>query len=197
MKNLLVFGDSIAWGANDSEYGGWVTLLRNYFEDKEGVPIEHVYNLSVSGNDTKDVLARFDGEAKVRKPGIVMLAVGVNDSKRIDTKDNPETSEEQFEKNYNALISKAKQCAKRVICLGLTPVNEEKTTPIPWNTRKSYYSEFVKEYDQIIQDVVQKERVEYIPLYDLMDAKDFEDGLHPDSEGHRIIFEAVKEYLEK
>ena len=30
--NLVVFGDSIAWGACDKENLGWVSLLRKYFE---------------------------------------------------------------------------------------------------------------------------------------------------------------------
>ncbi|MCK5416236.1 hypothetical protein KAI92_02295 [Candidatus Parcubacteria bacterium] len=53
MKKILVFGDSIAWGAFDCDYGGWVERLKiKYLKTykKEGLG---VYNLSISSNNTK------------------------------------------------------------------------------------------------------------------------------------------------
>jgi len=36
--NILIFGDSITWGAYDPDKGGWVNCLRNYFESKDSPP---------------------------------------------------------------------------------------------------------------------------------------------------------------
>ena len=62
--NVLIFGDSITWGAYDPEQGGWATRLRNYFEEKDN-DID-VYNLGISGDTTADLLERIEIEAKSR-----------------------------------------------------------------------------------------------------------------------------------
>ena len=52
MVQILIFGDSIAWGAWDKE-GGWVQRLRKLIDEKNLSDPEFyclVYNLGVSGN---------------------------------------------------------------------------------------------------------------------------------------------------
>ena len=56
---ILVFGDSIAYGANDYELGGWVNRLRLDFDKKTDYEIE-VFNLGRSGEISEEVLNRFD-----------------------------------------------------------------------------------------------------------------------------------------
>ncbi len=81
---ICIFGDSITWGAFDYKNGGWVGRLRNYFEEKDE-EIE-VYNLGVAGNKTKDLLARFENEVKVRKVDVIVFAIGINDVGRDDVR---------------------------------------------------------------------------------------------------------------
>ena len=75
MQTICVFGDSIAWGASDSEKGGWVERLKIYMgEHRSG----NVYNLGVSGDTTNDLLERFEQEAKARESDVIIFAVGTN-----------------------------------------------------------------------------------------------------------------------
>ena len=74
MGNILVFGDSTAWGAWDLEQSGWVNRLWLFFarhrdehEDME------VYNLSISGGTTTDVVRRFKAEAGEREPDVIIF----------------------------------------------------------------------------------------------------------------------------
>ena len=77
---ILVFGDSIAYGAWDRE-GGWVQRLRRFLDEKNSDVL--VYNLSIDSDTTEDLLERFEFETKQRIRGdeiILIFAIGVNDS---------------------------------------------------------------------------------------------------------------------
>ncbi|MEA2003336.1 MAG: hypothetical protein U9O53_00050 [archaeon] len=73
MTHILVFGDSIVWGAWDSE-GGWVDRLkmkinRNAIKAIRKNPESDynvIYNLGVAGINIKNVLSRIKSETKAR-----------------------------------------------------------------------------------------------------------------------------------
>ena len=86
MAEILVFGDSICYGAWDLE-GGWVQRLRKYLDMKNVVNLSNftlVYNLGVSGNSTEDLLKRFEFETNAyleeKKAKMILFSTGVNDS---------------------------------------------------------------------------------------------------------------------
>ncbi len=68
MAGILVFGDSISYGAWDIE-GGWVSRLRKFL-DKKNLSEENfdckVYNLGISGDNSSGVLNRFEFETRQR-----------------------------------------------------------------------------------------------------------------------------------
>lgn len=93
MTQILVFGDSIAYGSWDKA-GGWVQRLRTFIEEK--YPEEHlVYNLGVSADTTDSLLERLEIEIKKRgsernqRRGIatiLIFQIGTNDSAILSTK---------------------------------------------------------------------------------------------------------------
>ena len=87
MSQILIYGDSITYGAWDTEQGGWVARLRKFLDNKADEDEKYyylVYNLGISGNNSTDILSRFEFEAKqrVREEGetIIIFALGTNDS---------------------------------------------------------------------------------------------------------------------
>lgn len=200
MATILVFGDSIVWGAADSEGGGWVTRL--FIELGRDFKID-VYNLGVSGDKTPNILKRFESETKARieegEEAILIFAVGINDSYFVQSKNALMTSLEEFKANIQKLIERAQKISQKIIFVGLTPVEESKTTPIPWNTDKSYKNESVKKYNEIVKFICKEKNVHFIEIFDQWIGSDYksllEDGLHPNSEGHKKIFEMVKNFL--
>jgi len=146
--SILVFGDSITWGTADFEHGGWVTRL--FIELGRDFEID-VYNLGVSGDKTPDLLERFESETKARveegEEVILIFAIGINDSYFIHSKNTLMTPLEEFKVNIQELIDRAQKISSKIIFVGLTPVDEPKTTPIPWNTDKSYTNENIKKYN--------------------------------------------------
>jgi len=193
MKTICVFGDSIAWGAWDTEKGGWVERLKLHLwsvhEDFE------VYNLGISGDTTENLLKRFNVETEARKPDIVIFAMGVNDDIVKKSDGNHLVEIDQFEKNMKELVGKAQKFTNDIIFLGLQKVDETKTAPIPWQPDYFYYNKDIQEYDKKLQEITEKESVHRLPMFDLLQIEDLEDGLHPNAIGHQKIFEKVRDFL--
>ncbi|MFH1473348.1 MAG: GDSL-type esterase/lipase family protein [Candidatus Aenigmatarchaeota archaeon] len=111
MARLLVFGDSIAWGYYDIE-GGWVERLKRFFMEKmlsgdsSGFA---VYNLSISGDYTKDLLDRFRSETKQRTEEeeggeIIIFNIGINDSQILNKSGKHVISKDELKRNIKKLI---------------------------------------------------------------------------------------------
>jgi len=93
------------------------------------------------------------------------------------------------------LINQAKNISDKIIFFGLTKVDEAKTKPIPWATEKFYDNENVSKYNSVIEEVSSKHRLPFVNLFDLLEANDLYDGLHPNSDGHNKMFLRIKEFL--
>ncbi|MCW8966211.1 MAG: hypothetical protein OQK82_05950 [Candidatus Pacearchaeota archaeon] len=53
------------------------------------------------------------------------------------------------------------------------------------------------EYENILKEICKKENIQFIPLFDLLKKEDLSDGMHPNTEGHKKIYEKVKQELNK
>jgi lysophospholipase L1-like esterase len=197
MSTICVFGDSIAWGASDYEGGGWVAKLKRHFES-EGLRVDldtDVYNLGISGDNTGDLLKRFFVEAEAREPDTVIFAIGINDSQFVLSAQSNRVSLDAFRANLSEMISDTILKERKVYILGLTRVDEAKTTPIPWNTDKEYRNEYIEKYDNVLKELAAEHGVTYIDVLDTLETDDLHDGLHPNASGHQKIFEVVKAKL--
>jgi len=192
--NICIFGDSITWGAYDPQNGGWVNRLKNYFEEQG--EDNDVYNLGVSGDSTTDLFERIEIETKSREANLIIFAIGVNDAQFIHSTNSNRISDGDFESNIKKLFEIAKEFTSKIIFIGLTPVDETKTKPIPWNTDKTYTNERIKKFDQIIENFCLKNNLKFIPINDLLNNDDLIDGLHPNTQGHIKIFDRVKPEIE-
>jgi lysophospholipase L1-like esterase len=195
----LLFGASTTFGEIDPEFGGWAGHLRKYLDMKEN----HCFfsNLAISGNTSEDLLRRIESEAKARirrKPKedwTMFLSIGTNDS-RIEN-DNPKVTEEEYEKNFQEILKISKELVGRVVVIGIYPVKEEICNP--FKGFLLFLNERIKNYEQIMRECCKKQEIEYIDIYsdfEKLDESYYADGLHPNSKGHKVIFEKVKNYLE-
>ena len=189
-KVICVFGDSIAHGFYDWEVGGWVDRLKLSLKAE-------LYNSSISGDTTSDLLKRFKVESEARKPDIIIFAIGVNDSifRKTDM-EQTDTPAEIFKSNIRKLIELAKGFTNDVLFLGLGLVEEAKVQPFPWSSSgKCYSNRNIELFDGYIKKICDQEEVPYLNTFNIVKAEDLEDGIHPTSEGHRRIYEEVKAKL--
>lgn len=190
--NVCVFGDSIVWGAWDSEKAGWVNRLAIYCQNENDENI--VYNLGIPSETTTELLKRIDNECIVRNPDAIIISIGINDTIYLKDMEKEKTNINVFKDNIEKIINIAKNCTKNIIFMGLTKVNEENTTPINWNDNEMYINENIEAYNEIIQNICRENEIQFIKLLDVLDLDDLsEDGIHPNSKGHEKIFQKVKE----
>jgi len=201
MQKIFVFGDSIAYGAWDPQ-GGWVERLRQWvFATTRG---EYnlgtfLYNLSVVGETTAELLRRFPAEIAARQSGdLLVFAAGINDAQFVQGR--PLTTSQAVRSTVRALIRQARAFAPRVCWVGLTPVEEARTTPIPWMPDRAYRNATVEEVDAAIKQTAADEAVPYLDLFSAWTANRaypqlLWDGIHPNTAGHAQICEGVKAFL--
>lgn len=204
--NLLIFGSSITWGAWDKE-GGWAQRLKSFTDNKtlesDFGEYTSVYCLGVSGDNTNDLLERFDTEAKARieeeEKTLILIEIGINDSQLVLADNKNRVSPESYRENLLKLIEKSKFHGANLIFVGLTPVDDSKVDPTPWAPGKSYRLELVQQYEEILKVVATEQNIPFIELMSKFLERDYKglltDGLHPNTEGHKIMFEEVKVYL--
>lgn len=205
MPQILIFGDSIAYGAWDAE-GGWAQRLRKYLDKKiidSGYELYYlVYNLGVDGDTSAGLLKRFEAEAKPRmredEETIFIFSVGTNDSIYDNREKTFRCPPQAYEKNLKKLIKQAKKYSDKLIFVGSTPV-DKRADPISWLPDCSCKNEYFKEYDRIAKEVFEKNNGYFIDVFSEFEKVDYErlltDGVHPDSEGHELIFNCVNKFL--
>lgn len=204
MAQILIFGDSIVWGAWDSD-GGWVERLKRHYI-QEGIKVDFdnynsVYNLGILGDNSETLIKRFNLEIVPRLGSdeeiVVLISIGVNDSQIEKATGIHRVAKVEYRRNLEDLYELGKQFSKNIIFLGLTPVNDEMLDPIPWKQTHSYKLDQIKEYDQILKKFCKEKNIRFIDILGKFLEVDFKpmlvDGLHPDAKGHEIIFNAVKE----
>lgn len=206
---VMVFGDSITYGAWDNA-GGWVQRLREPIDIKNLVNPDiayFVYNLGVIDDTSTGIIKRFEQEMAARRylnsvqKKIVIFAVGLNDSELLLKEKKNRVPKELFKRNVNALIDLGKKYADKTIFIGPTPVDEPRAVPLPWDKDLGYRNRVVKEYDNIIRLICKKRNILFLEIFDRIVKLDYvdllEDGVHPSPAGHLVIYELVRDFLEK
>ncbi len=197
IKRICVWGSSIGQGYNDFENEGWVHLLKkDLWVEPSGKRYE-VMNLSINGNTSRDVKNRFSTEYISRKPQVVIIAIGTNDSVFDKSKNNNWIDTEKTKNNLQEIIDFTDREKSQVILIGLASINEKLTTPVSWDDNLFYLTENIKKYDAIIKEVAEENDIPYCPMFDLLDDRDLPDGLHPNSVGHQKMFKRIKGFLEE
>lgn len=195
-KTYCVFGDSVTQAAYVRN--SWVNLLKADLEEKFQDDFVNVFNLGVDGNTTNDILARFENESAARIPTSIIFAVGVNDSTYIQSISRPITPENVFESNLEKLIDLAIKFSKDITFVGLVLGDDSILKPLPgWteNYEWSYDRKRTENYNNILETVAGSENCKFIQLLDKLKSEDFEDGLHPNEQGHRKMYEIIKKYF--
>ena len=210
---ILVFGDSIVYGAWDKD-GGWVQRLRRYLERKidlvnlSASDVDYlVFNLGIGGNTSDDVLKRFDSETKPRlmqdeEATLIILEIGGNDASVDVATGKNRTPLNKFEQNVREIINLARAYTQNILVMGPVPCNDSITAEkLKFSPSLALRNSDQIKYNDAIKKVCKEQKVDFISLFDKFSKLDYEklllDGAHPNSKGHRKIFSIVKSYLMK
>lgn len=198
---VVAIGSSSLAGVGDPKGSGFIGRLKNWHESNDFRNI--LYNLGISGDTTTGMLKRLLPEASLRKPELIIIASGLNDTKRVGKIDAPVTTlEEIFKSNITRLITQAKSLCD-VVFISVYPINDAKTAPLSYWKKNIYYlmKDAIK-YTALAKDICLRQHIPYLDVFNKWLQKDYknwlaEDGLHANSSGHKKIYEDLKNFLIK
>lgn len=213
MARILIFGDSIVFG-NWDEQGGWANRLKSFYLKECLNNSDYyymVYNVGVSGDTSNELLERFEYEVKHRlwereetgekEEIIIILSIGKNDAAFIKSRKSLTTPINDFAINIKQLLVIAKKYSVKIVFVGPTFIDETKTIPTKWDFNIEYRNKDIEKYNKTIKLACNEKKIYFINMYEKFNKLDYkkllEDGLHPNSAGHKKIFEIVRDYLLK
>tara|TARA_Y100000310_G_C20596148_1_gene770612 strand:+ start:571 stop:1176 length:606 start_codon:yes stop_codon:yes gene_type:complete len=195
MTWICIFGDSISQGHFDTERTGWVARLQLDLWKKDTC----IGNHSVSGGTTIEALKIMKPIFRVEWPDLVIFALGDNDSRYTETTKNNFTPFTDFKANIKKLIKIAKTQTSKIVFVGPTPVDESKTNPIPWETTEYYRNKDGKKYSEATKSICSDHKIPFLDIHKLWLKTDYkkllEDGLHPNTEGHKLLYKQISAFL--
>jgi len=206
MTQVFAFGHSTTHGFWDSE-GGWVQRLRKTLDKKTLSDSEkyyfELYNLGVPGNDSGQLLERFETEIETRlwedDDTVILIQIGSNDIQYFNEEYRLRTSKDDFKQNILSLISKAREYTEKIIFVGEPIITIEGS--IPWAKDKELSDNRLKNYTDTVRRICENQGIVYIDLRSDYTKKQWsdklEDGCHPNNKGHKLIFEKVKEKMKE
>ena len=200
-RKLVALGDSGVFGWGDPLEGGWCERLRRHWMDLPGGPV--LYNLGVRGDGLERLAARLAaevgcrGELRRQLPQGILLGVGLNDTARVGRADGrPQLDADGFLFGLQQLLRQARTIAP-VHVIGLTPVDE---AAMPYAEVFWYSQADIRRYEGLLEEACLEADVPFLPLLeDLLADHDWpqwlsSDGLHLNSEGHRQVYQRVRNW---
>lgn len=188
IKTISVFGDSLVYGMGDSQEGGWVSRLQEKLRDKA-----IFWNFGIPGDTSEDLLGRIQEELKGKKPDMAIVFIGANDSQYKDEPENTIIKPKQYEENLRKISEAIKKYTNEIIFIGLPKMNESIT--MDWKYIYSFCNNNLSQYDKVIKDFSEQNDFKYIPLFDLLENEDLNDGAHPNPNGYQKITKRVESFL--
>ena len=214
MAQILFFGASTVYGVG-GEAGGAPDLIKTELHKQayapsgpaEGVGHE-IYNLGIPGATSAMLLKRAQNELSARTKSarklIVLLSVGVNDSKNTDGQESHLVDIVTYKQNIEKILAVFLKASASVIAYGFTPVDETKTSPYADSADPSteyFVNDRIKKFENVLMRVAAQKGAQALPLFEQAIQESwtysylYNDGLHPNSAGHVWLAEKIKPIL--
>lgn len=209
---LFIFGDSITYGEWDST-GGWANRLRSHY-DKQVLPLptDYVisYNLGIPSDTSTGVAERLAQETQSRlapnpDPDNIqfLIAIGANDSRWLIDENRHGVEKDEFKANLKSITKSARAFTNNITFVGLLPCIEEKVLASAKRHQwvEHFDNQSITAYNNMIKQYCLESELNFIDLkthfnnfdYDAL----FDDGLHPNDNGHALISDIIIDHLNK
>ncbi|MGE3769623.1 MAG: SGNH/GDSL hydrolase family protein [Bdellovibrionales bacterium] len=202
-KVITALGDSITNGYWDEEgYGGWFGRLQRQ------IVLAHPHefgfnNLGHDGDDTASVLQRLRTEVVTRPTDILLVASGINDLIRWESRETPlEITAEARMETWQSLLKTAKDIAPRVAVLSILPVVDGRFPNDGGEGRPLYYcNSDIEPYNAFLKRLCSDHDVAFVDIYPALANTAWPDhvydGTHPNARGHQVVADLVFRDLNK
>ncbi len=184
---IMFQGDSITDAGRDRSDAHNMAGYTTYVAEGLGEGNEY-FNLGISGDRTKEVLARFESDMQVvGKPDVYTILIGINDIWRSHDS-NLYTSPDEYYNNVKEIFTKVKQVNPDCKIVVLEPFLLPAPDKAHWRGELAFITDKLRKATKELADA-------YIPL-DGIFAKEYAsepweeysaDGVHPTDKGNRLI----------
>ncbi|MGL4336323.1 MAG: SGNH/GDSL hydrolase family protein [Turicibacter sp.] len=202
-NNIVLFiGDSVTdCNRNRADFNclgeGYVKLISQYLTLKHPKKNMTVLNRGVSGDRTVDMQRRLKEDCLDLNPQVVSILIGINDTwRRYDCGD--ETSVIVFEDTYRQILTQITEQlqAEIIMCEPFL---------LPVTSHQEQWREDLNPKIEVVRNLAKEFNATFIPLDELFtDAKVGKsaayyaaDGVHPSSQGHELIANAILSQIER
>jgi len=210
MIQIFFIGSSSIYGVG-GENGGYADLVKQSFHSKmygkNGVGEKfEIYNFGKSGATIDFVLKTFPQLLKQYGRGgkvIAVVNVGGNNAKAEDQPDNFVSTLEEYSQEMEKLLDLLKDKCASVIAVGSGYYDESKTNPKqnPLTGGVSYFSnKRSKKFQKRFNELCKERRISFIDAgvskQEWMEKYIYEDGLHANSKGHKMLASKILSEIE-
>jgi lysophospholipase L1-like esterase len=198
---LLFFGDSITDSGRDYKTPedkkpgvlgvGYVSFIHAQLGCRRPSPKRRVLNMGVNGNRVYDLEQRLEGDVLARKPAVVTILVGVNDTlRRFDS--NIASPIVDFRDSYHRVLEQiTTRVAPRPQLVLMEPF-------LPHPDDHSGWRADLEPRITVVRDLASEFQASLIPLDGMFAAAAarapashwIHDGVHPSPAGHQLIADA-------
>lgn len=185
---VLIAGDSFVEGVGATRKNGWAQMLA-------AASPGHEFVISgVGGDNIRTLLERLRA-MPAHAFGLVILQVGLNDSRYRPSLDGHEIPIHEFRRAFHILLALLRHSGSvKLVIVGLTRVDEAKTDP--YKDDKHYRNRDIDVFDTELRRLANESGAAFVQPPRLNDdSANLVDGLHPSDKGHQLIFEEVWRHL--
>ena len=222
-KKILIVGDSLSKGVIYDENKKKYAVLKDCFFNLLSEVIDaEMFNVSRFGSTVIQGQKMLQSKFDLYDPDIVVIEFGGNDCDFLwddiaqdPIRDHiPKTPLDEFEKNIHAMIDYVTARGKNPVLTTLPPLyadhyfnwfthgdKEKGLSILKWLKDVWHIYWWHERYSNCIQYIAKERNVSCIDIRRaFLKDKDFApyiclDGIHPNQAGHRLIYEAVMEYV--
>lgn len=192
MRRIVLMGDSITYGDNTTnKASSWAGRLEQYLNNELNGSFELINN-GVEGETAREGLDHVEDKVIKYTPDIVFVGYGTNDC----TKDRDGYINDfyNFESNMEDIAEAIRSQTNATIVFNLAPPVIEKLCN---NGFIRIYNRDIEAYNNVVKRICGSMMLSFIDHYKLMSERNDlyslidEDGIHPNDEGHRLMFENI------
>ncbi len=206
---VVAFGDSTT--AKRAE----VVVYADQISDRIGPESISILNKGVGGQTTQAAMGRFQTDVRDQRPDVVIIQFGINDS-AVDVWDeppkaSPRVSLADYESNIRHFVRESKAAGAEVILMTPNQLRWSKRTlelygKPPYNRDDPRgFNLLLTQYCGVIREIANDENVRIVDIFDAYDDPQktggisvedlLPDGMHPNTEGHRLVTDGLEPLL--
>ena len=211
ITQVFVLGSSLPYGVGAS-HAGWGDLIKQYAHakmyGKSGVGQKYeVFNFGKADAKIDFVKETFPQQLHDygrKQKVVVVIAIGGNNTKAEGSPDNFVSTPEEYEHEMKDLLTLLVQYSDAVIVVDNGYIDESKTNPKvnPLTGGTSYFSNARRQqFSAITKQLCKEKGIDYAQVavgeQEWIKNYLYSDGVHPNQQGHQLVFESIKPLLNK